>query len=198
MSVLRKIVLYIKNLFAKKTACFGNLDKSLSEADNAISEYDKVSRRKTDDIVMSAMAYRHMCTVRNHIRRMRRTTEPEVFFSSFKAVTLLADRIRGMESVNTSLYNAAENIIEIFTEQYVPIPVSNEGLVYYGVTFGGGGKEYYYLSDDMPCEEGQYVLVPVGGDNEQKIGRVEGVYHFTATNVPMPPDKLKSVIEIVI
>lgn len=198
MNFWKKILLYIKKLFVRKTVCCGNLDKVLSETDNAISEYDKAGRHKTDDLVMSAMAYRHMCTIRNHIRRMMRTTEPDIFFSSFNAVVLLADRICTMESVNASLHNAAEIITEIFTEQYVPTAISCDGLVYYGVTFGGGDKEYYYLSDNVPCKIGQYILVPVGDDKEQKIARVCGVYHFTLTNAPMPPDKLKSVIEIVI
>lgn len=193
MKLLKKFIMYIKGLFSNKIESHCRLDLAYNTAENSLRRY-----KSTRDAAVSTMAKRHMLNVKKNINRMRYTTDPEVFNLLSESVLLLCSRIQGMDSAHKSLIDGAYKISELFTKEYETPNFDGDAFVYYGVIFERRGKEYYYLSDDMPCEEGQYVLVPTGENMENKVVRIDGVYRFTPTNAPYPKDKLKSIIKVLV
>lgn len=71
-------------------------------------------------------------------------------------------------------------------------------IIYLSVTFGGHGKRYYYQTEDDKIEIGDWVVVPVGTDGKERIVKVEKKEYFREDNVPMPIERVKSVIEVFI
>jgi len=69
-------------------------------------------------------------------------------------------------------------------------------IIYLSVTFGEHGKRYYYRTEDNSIEIGNWVVVPVGTDGKERIVKVEKKEYFREDNVPMPLDRVKSVIEV--
>lgn len=65
--------------------------------------------------------------------------------------------------------------------------------IYVSVEFSDGGKTYYYRTDDDTIERGDYVVVPVGSYDE-KIVKVVDVEKFNECDVPMPLERVKSII----
>ena len=67
-------------------------------------------------------------------------------------------------------------------------------LTFVYVRFGYGDKEYCYLADEDIYDEGDLVLVPVGGDGQTKAVEVTRVEYHSAEDAPYPLDKIKKVI----
>lgn len=65
--------------------------------------------------------------------------------------------------------------------------------IYLSVEFSDGGKTYYYRTDDDTIQCGDFVIVPVGSYDE-KIVKVVDVEEFSECDVPMPLERVKSII----
>ena len=70
----------------------------------------------------------------------------------------------------------------------------NGDYIFLSVRFGDYGKTYYYLTDDDSIEVGNQVVVPVGTDGTERIVEVAKIQYFSADSVPMPIEKVKSII----
>lgn len=66
--------------------------------------------------------------------------------------------------------------------------------IFCSVTFDGGYKSYYYLTDDDSIEVGDFVLVPAGKDNHNAVVEVVNIEYFNKENVPLPLEKTKRII----
>ena len=69
-----------------------------------------------------------------------------------------------------------------------------DDLIYCSVSVDDSNRTYYYISDDYRVQEGDYVVVPLGKDNEETIGQVVKVEYFTADEVPYPIAQTKHII----
>lgn len=67
-------------------------------------------------------------------------------------------------------------------------------VIYLSVNFGHSSREYNYLTDDDSITVGDYVVVPVGEDNERQIVEVTGKHYYQRDEVPYPLDRIKKVI----
>lgn len=67
-------------------------------------------------------------------------------------------------------------------------------IIFLSVRFGDYGKPYYYITDDDSIEVGDQVVVPVGNEGAERIVDVVKKEYFAADNVPMPLDKVKSIV----
>ena len=65
--------------------------------------------------------------------------------------------------------------------------------IYVSVEFSEGGKTYYYRTEDETIDIDDYVLVPVGHYDE-KVVKVVDVEVFGEWDVPMSPERVKSII----
>lgn len=70
----------------------------------------------------------------------------------------------------------------------------NTKYIFLSVEFSEGGKTYYYQTKDKTIEIGDQVVVPVGR-SEEKIVTVVDIEEFTEDDVPMPLNRVKSIIE---
>ena len=67
--------------------------------------------------------------------------------------------------------------------------------IYCSVVFSEGGKTYYYLADeDDDIGIGDRILVPVGEYGHQAEASVTDIEYFSAEKVPMPVERMKSII----
>lgn len=66
--------------------------------------------------------------------------------------------------------------------------------IYLSVEFSEGGKTYYYRTDDKSIECGDYVVVPVG-NYDKKVVKVVDVEEYSESDVPMPIEAVKDIIE---
>lgn len=66
-------------------------------------------------------------------------------------------------------------------------------LIYCSVSINGG-KAYYYTTDDESIKSGDYVIVPVGADNNELQGVVEDVGYYSPENVPFPFNRTKAIL----
>ena len=62
------------------------------------------------------------------------------------------------------------------------------------VTFTPDGREYSYLTDDETIAAGDHVIVPTGGENEEKLARVTRTDTVTEETAPYPVGKMKKVL----
>lgn len=69
-----------------------------------------------------------------------------------------------------------------------------ETYIYLSVEFSQGGKTYYYLTENTTIDVGDTVIVPVGNNGDEKIVSVVDVEEFTEDELPMPLDRVKSII----
>lgn len=63
-----------------------------------------------------------------------------------------------------------------------------------GVIFSFANYHYYYLTDDDTISIGDYVLVPVGFDDKESIGKVVSVEKHLRMSAPFPVGKTKRII----
>lgn len=66
--------------------------------------------------------------------------------------------------------------------------------IFCSVTFNGGYKSYYYLTDDDSIEVGDYVIVSAGEDNHEAVVRVVNIEYFDKVSAPLPVEKTKWII----
>ena len=70
-----------------------------------------------------------------------------------------------------------------------------DGIMFCSCEFEGGGKSYYYISDDPSLEEGDLVRVPVGDNGRTSVVEIVDVEFFKDDEVPMPLNRVKKIIE---
>ena len=84
---------------------------------------------------------------------------------------------------------------EMFDEkQYARTNRKKNDYIFLSVKFGDYGKPYYYLTNDDTIQVGDQVEVPVGSDGTERIVRVSKKEYFSEDKLPMPIEKVKSII----
>jgi len=84
---------------------------------------------------------------------------------------------------------------EMFAETHYGRTYRKQGeYIFLSVRFENYGKTYYYLTEDNTIDIGDQVVVPVGNDGTERIVEVEDVEYFSLENIPMPIEKVKSII----
>ena len=84
---------------------------------------------------------------------------------------------------------------EMFDEkQYAKTYRKKNDYIFLSVKFGGYGKPYYYLTDDDTIQVGDQVEVPVGSDGTERIVTVSKKEYFSEDKLPMPKEKVKSIL----
>lgn len=69
-----------------------------------------------------------------------------------------------------------------------------DGIMFCSCEFEGGGKSYYYISDDPSLEEGDLVRVPVGDNGKTSVVEIVEIEYFQEDEVPMPLERVKRII----
>ena len=84
---------------------------------------------------------------------------------------------------------------EIFSKSnYNRVIRRKSDYIYCSVSFRGGYKTYYYITDDDSIEVGDLVIVPAGRDNHETVVEVEEIEYFSEEDVPLPIEKTKRII----
>lgn len=68
-------------------------------------------------------------------------------------------------------------------------------IIYLSVTFGDNYKTYYYKTEDNSIDVGDLVVVPVGTDGKERIVKVVKKEYYQESSLPMPFEKVKTIIE---
>ena len=68
--------------------------------------------------------------------------------------------------------------------------------IFCGVSFSEYGDEYQYISNVSSVKPGDFVIVPTGKDNKERIARVEKVQSYSSWTAPYPVNKTKHIIRI--
>lgn len=68
-------------------------------------------------------------------------------------------------------------------------------LMYCGVQFSEGGKRYSYLSRDPSIGVGDWVIVPAGRENREKMVKVVEIGYYSREEAPLPPEKTKHILQ---
>ena len=68
-------------------------------------------------------------------------------------------------------------------------------IIYLSVAFGDNYKTYYYKTEDNSIDVGDLVVVPVGTDGKERIVKVVKKEYFQESSLPMPFEKVKTIIE---
>ena len=79
----------------------------------------------------------------------------------------------------------------------VSTPAKPAGESYYqfcNVQFKEDGATYAYLTGGISLKAGDFVLVPIGDHQEEKLARVTEVFVCSTQNAPYPPEKTKFVL----
>lgn len=191
---IRRILEYIKSHFAKENTGQGDELSQIIDAIDSLENELNISG-SAEQIMETTIAKRHIKVIRQSINIMKLITEPKIFCDKYFDVLSIAQKISEFSCIYKKVQAIAVEITEKLNSMRTPAQeIAENGLVYYSVTFGSKRKEYYYLSGGKNYVEGQYVLVPVNDDMERKVAKIVSVDHFTSTNAPMPPDKLKVII----
>ena len=66
--------------------------------------------------------------------------------------------------------------------------------IFLSVRFGEYGKTYYYLTEDDTIQVGDQVVVPVGSEGKERIVEVAKKEYYSSDRVPMPIEKVKSIV----
>lgn len=84
---------------------------------------------------------------------------------------------------------------EMFDEkQYTKTYRKKNDYIFLSVKFGDYGKPYYYLTNDDTIQVGDQVEVPVGTDGTERIVTVSKKEYFSEDKLPMPIEKVKSIL----
>lgn len=86
------------------------------------------------------------------------------------------------------------NFGEIFNSNIYGKEKNSEYHIYCSVVFDGSNKSYYYLCDDKTVEIGDFVVVPVGVNNELKAVEVVNIEYYNKENVPYSLASIKKII----
>lgn len=73
--------------------------------------------------------------------------------------------------------------------------LSPDSVIYLSVTFFESYKRYYYQTNDNHINVGDYVVVPVGEEGKERIVEVRKKEYYKKDDVPMPLEKVKTVLE---
>ena len=85
---------------------------------------------------------------------------------------------------------------EMFDPKYYLMQKRGENdVIYLSVTFGEGYKSYYYQTTDDTIAVNDLVVVPVGTEGKERIVKVKKKEYYKPDAIPMPLDRVKSVIE---
>lgn len=85
---------------------------------------------------------------------------------------------------------------EMFDEkQYGRTYRKTNDYIFLSVRFGEYGKTYYYLTKDDTIQVGDQVVVPVGSEGKERIVEVAKKEYYSSDRVPMPIEKVKSIVE---
>lgn len=79
----------------------------------------------------------------------------------------------------------------------VSTPAKPAGESYYqfcNVQFTEDGATYAYLTGGISLKAGDFVVVPIGDHQEEKLARVTEVFVCSTQNAPYPPEKAKFVL----
>lgn len=85
---------------------------------------------------------------------------------------------------------------KLFDEDQFSKGARDGEYIFVSVEFNSSEKQYYYLTDNENVEVGDFVIVPVGEDNKEKIAEVMKVEYFREEHVPFPLEKTKKLIRI--
>ena len=84
---------------------------------------------------------------------------------------------------------------EMFDEkQYGRTYRKMNDYIFLSVRFGEYGKTYYYLTEDDTIQVGDQVVVPVGSEGKERIVEVAKKEYYSSDRVPMPIEKVKSIV----
>ena len=84
---------------------------------------------------------------------------------------------------------------EMFDEkQYGRTYRKTNDYIFLSVRFGEYGKTYYYLTEDDTIQVGDQVVVPVGSEGKERIVEVAKKEYYSSDRVPMPIERVKSII----
>ena len=84
---------------------------------------------------------------------------------------------------------------EMFEEkQYGRTCRKTNDYIFLSVRFGEYGKTYYYLTEDDTVQVGDQVVVPVGSEGKERIVEVAKKEYYSSDRVPMPIEKVKSIV----
>lgn len=83
---------------------------------------------------------------------------------------------------------------DLFNERIYEDGVLRGEYIFLSVRFNEYGKEYYYLTTDDDIKAGDVVVVPVGDSMKKKLCIVTRKQYFRPDCVPMPIEKVKTVI----
>lgn len=84
---------------------------------------------------------------------------------------------------------------EMFDEkQYGRTYRKTNDYIFLSVRFGEYGKTYYYLTEDDTIQVGDQVVVPVGSEGKERIVEVAKKEYYSSDRVPMPIEKVKSIV----
>jgi len=72
---------------------------------------------------------------------------------------------------------------------------AKQQYTYCKVRFSNSRFELSYLTEDESVQTGDFVKVPFGRDNEERVGLVMRVIPCTSEDAPYPPEKTKYVLE---
>ena len=72
---------------------------------------------------------------------------------------------------------------------------AKQQYTYCKVRFSNSRFELSYLTEDESIRAGDFVRVPFGKENEERVGLVTSVISCTSEDVPYPPEKTKRVLE---
>lgn len=72
---------------------------------------------------------------------------------------------------------------------------AKQQYTYCKVRFSNSRFELSYLTEDESVRAGDFVKVPFGRDNEERVGLVMRVIPCTSEDAPYPPEKTKHVLE---
>lgn len=74
------------------------------------------------------------------------------------------------------------------------VPEQNGYYTFCMVQFTDGGASYAYLTGGIPLKAGDFVIVPAGKYDKERLGRVTDVFVCAAQDAPYPPEKTKFVL----
>ena len=119
------------------------------------------------------------------------TADPFLFEKCFNDILYLSEKISKKEK--TMLKECEKILKELDEMKHVPHGRDSECTLY-SIMFGKRRRTYTYLTNGTSYKEGSFVIVPVGHDNKNRVGKVYQKIDYTSTNVPVDTDALKKII----
>lgn len=67
-------------------------------------------------------------------------------------------------------------------------------ITLYDVVFATGGKRYSYLAGTLNYDLEEYVVVPVGRDDQEKVAKIVEMKHYSPSELRLPVEQLKTIL----